>query len=194
MVKVVHEFAHAYAVKLWGGEVHEMGIMLLVLMPLPYVDATSASAFRLKRRRMLVGAAGVLIEIFVAAVAMLVWVNVEPGAVRAISYNVMLVAGVSTLLFNGNPLLRYDAYYVLSDYLEIPNFGTRSTRYLSYLLQRYLLGIKDASFPPASAGEKRWLLFYAVASSIYRVFISLSRVSFFSSVFCWPFGLSLRCW
>ncbi len=193
VVKVVHEFAHAYSVKLWGGEVHEMGIMLLVLMPLPYVDATSASAFRLKRRRMLVGAAGVLIEIFVAAVAMLVWVNVEPGAVRAISYNVMLVAGVSTLLFNGNPLLRYDAYYVLSDYLEIPNFGTRSTRYLSYLLQRYLLGIKEASFPPASAGEKRWLLFYAVASSIYRVFISIRIVIFIAGKFFF-IGVLLALW
>ena len=193
LVKVLHEFAHAYAVKLWGGEVHEMGIMLLVLMPLPYVDATSASAFRLKRRRMLVGAAGVLAEMFLAALAMLVWINVEPGAVRALSYNVMLVAGVSTVLFNGNPLLRFDAYYVLSDYLEIPNLGTRGSRYLGYLLQRYLLGIKDVSFPPASAGEKRWLLFYALASFVYRIFISIRIVVFVAGKFFFV-GVLLAAW
>lgn len=193
VVKVVHEFAHAYAVKLWGGEVHEMGIMLLVLMPIPYVDATSASAFRLKRRRMMVGAAGVLAEMFLAALALLVWINVEPGAVRALSYNVMLVAGVSTVLFNGNPLLRFDAYYVLSDYLEIPNFGTRGNRYLGYLLQRYLLGIKTANFPPTSVGEKRWLFSYAVLAFIYRVFISIRIVFFVAGKFFF-IGIFLAAW
>jgi putative peptide zinc metalloprotease protein len=193
VVKVIHEFAHAYTVKLWGGEVHEMGIMLLVLMPIPYVDATSASAFRLKRRRMLVGAAGMLAEVFLAALAMVVWVNVEPGAVRALSYNVMLVAGVSTLLFNGNPLLRFDAYYVLSDYLEIPNLGSRSNRYLGYLLQRYLLGIKDTNFPPASAGEKRWYFSYALSSFIYRIFISVRIVVFIAGKFFFV-GVLLALW
>ncbi len=193
VVKVVHEFAHAYAVKLWGGEVHEMGIMLLVLMPIPYVDATSASAFRLKRRRMLVGAAGVLSELFLAALAMLLWVNVEPGALRALCYNVMLVAGVSTLLFNGNPLLRFDAYYVLSDYLEIPNLGTRSNRYLGYLLQRYLLGIKDANFPPASVGEKCWFFSYALAAFIYRMYISFRIVLFVAGKF-FLIGVILALW
>lgn len=193
LVKVVHEFAHGYAVKFWGGEVHEMGVMLLVLMPLPYVDASSASAFRLKHRRMLVGAAGVLAEMLLAALAMLVWVNVEPGAVRALSYNVMLVAGVSTLLFNGNPLLRFDAYYVLSDYLEIPNFGTRSNRYLGYLLQRHLLGIREASFPPVSAGEKRWLFGYALASFSYRMLISIRIVLFVAGKFFFV-GVLLAAW
>lgn len=193
VVKVVHEFAHAYAVKLWGGEVHEMGVMLLVLMPIPYVDASSASAFRLKRQRMLVGAAGVLAEIFMAALAMLVWVNAEPGAVRAVSYNVMLVAGVSTVLFNGNPLLRFDAYYVLSDYLEIPNLGPRGNRYLGYLMQRYLLGIREASFPQASAGERRWLLFYALASFVYRLYIAVRTVLFIAGKFFFV-GVLLAVW
>jgi len=193
VVKVIHEFAHAYAVKLWGGEVHEMGVMLLVLMPIPYVDATSASAFRLKRRRMLVGAAGVLAELFLAALSMVVWLNVEPGAVRSVSYNVMLVAGVSTVLFNGNPLLRFDAYYVLSDFLEIPNLGTRSTRYLGYLVQRYLLRIKAANFPPTSAGEKCWFFGYALASFIYRIFISFRIVFFVAGKFFF-IGVLLAVW
>ena len=110
-----------------------MGIMLLVFMPIPYVDASSSLAFEDKRKRMLIGAAGILIELFLAALALLVWLNVEPGAVRATAYNVMLIAGVSTVLFNGNPLLRFDAYYVLADFLEIPNLGQRSNRYLGFL-------------------------------------------------------------
>jgi len=162
-------------------------------MPIPYVDASAASAFRQKRRRILVGAAGVLAELFLAALAMMVWVNVEPGAVRAMSFNVMLVAGVSTLLFNGNPLLRFDAYYVLSDFLEIPNLASRSNRYLGYLLQRYLLDIKDATFPPASGGEKRWMFCYAFASFFYRMLISIRIVTFIAGKFFFV-GVLLAIW
>jgi len=106
VVKALHELGHAYATKRWGGEVHEIGIMLLVLTPVPYVDASSASGFKDKRQRMVVGAAGIAVELFLGALALFVWVSVEPGIVRTVAYNVMLITGVSTLLFNGNPLLR----------------------------------------------------------------------------------------
>ena len=193
LLKVVHEFGHAYMVKKWGGEVHEMGIMLLVFMPIPYVDASASLVFRDKSKRMLVGAAGILIEMFIAAVALLVWLNVEPGAVRVASYNVMLIAGVSTLLFNGNPLLRFDAYYVLSDFLEIPNLGQRSSRYLAYLCQRYVLGLYQVVLPAASSSEAAWLALYAVASFIYRIFISLRIVLFVAGKFFFV-GVLLAIW
>jgi putative peptide zinc metalloprotease protein len=193
IVKTLHEFGHAYAVKRWGGEVHEMGIMLLVLMPVPYVDASSSSAFPDKRKRMLVGAAGILVEAFLAALAMFVWVNVEPGAVRAVAFNVMLVAGVSTLLFNGNPLLRFDAYYILADYLEIPNLASRGNQYLGYLLQRYVLGIRDAHSPTSASGEASWLSVYALASFIYRIFISVKIVLFVAGKF-FGVGVVLTVW
>ena len=119
LAAAIHEFGHAFAVKTKGGEVHDMGIMLLVFTPIPYVDASAASAFRKKRERILVGAAGLLVEFFFAALAFYVWLNVQPGPLRAVAYNVMLIAGVSSVLFNGNPLLRYDAYYILVDLLEI---------------------------------------------------------------------------
>ncbi len=171
LVKAIHEFGHAVAVKQRGGEVHEMGVMLLVFMPVPYVDASAASGFRDKHARMLVGAAGILVEMFLAAVAMIVWVNVEPGLVRAIAFNTMLIAGVSTLLFNGNPLLRFDAYYVLADYLELPNLGARANRYLGYLIKRYLLGVSDLASPVRSGREAAWMVGYALASFVYRIFI-----------------------
>ena len=105
MLKALHELGHGYAVKAFGGAVHELGVMFLVFAPVPYVDASAASEFRSKWRRALVGAAGMIVEVFIAALALYVWLAVEEGFVRALAYNVMLIAGISTVLFNGNPLL-----------------------------------------------------------------------------------------
>jgi putative peptide zinc metalloprotease protein len=178
LIKAAHEFGHAYAVKRWGGEVHEMGLIFLVFIPIPYVDATAATAFREKRQRIAVGAAGIAIELLIASLAMFLWLNVGAGALRSAAFNVMLVAGVSTLLFNGNPLLRFDSYYVLSDLLEIPNLGTKSNRYLGYLAQRYLAGNENAEFHLADDREARWLVFYGLASFVYRIFITLQIALF----------------
>jgi putative peptide zinc metalloprotease protein len=95
LVKMLHEFGHAFATKTYGGEVHEMGIMLLALMPMPYVDASAASAFRSKWQRIMVGAAGMYVELFLASLALFCWLNVRPGTVRVVAYNVMFIAGVS---------------------------------------------------------------------------------------------------
>ena len=147
LIKALHELGHGFATKVWGGEVHEMGIMLLVFMPVPYVDASSASAFREREKRVVVGAAGMLVEVFVAALAMFVWLGVEPGLIKSISFNIMLIAGISTLLFNGNPLLRFDGYYIMADLVEIPNLATRANKYIMYLLQKYLYGVKEINTP-----------------------------------------------
>jgi putative peptide zinc metalloprotease protein len=182
-LKAFHEFGHAFAVKTRGGEVHEMGIMLLVFTPIPYVDASAASAFRKKRERALVGAAGMLIEFFFAALAVYVWLNAQPGPLRAVAFNVMLIAGVSSVLFNGNPLLRYDAYYILLDILEIPNLGSRGTRYLFYLIQRYLLGIKDMEPPLSTPGERVWFVVYTICAFLYRMSIYTAIVLFVAGKF-----------
>ncbi len=181
VVKLIHEFGHAYALKRWGGEVHEMGVMFLIFMPIPYVDASSSAAFRSKYPRMMVAAAGIIVEAFIATVAMAVWVYSEPGLVRSLAFNTLLIAGVSTLLFNGNPLLRFDAYYVLADYLEIPNLASRGNRQVAYLCKKYLLGQEHEESPAYSQGEARWLLIYSVASFVYRVFITITIVLFVAS-------------
>ena len=193
LVKALHELGHAYATKKWGGEVHEIGIMLLVLVPVPYVDASSAWGFRDKGKRMVVGAAGIAVEAFLAALALFVWLSVESGAVRAVAYNVMLIGGISTLLFNGNPLLRFDGYYVLADAIEIPNLGTRANKYLGYLFQRYLFGAADAESPAASAGERAWLLFYGIAAFLYRMFIMFVIILFIAGKF-FIVGVLLAIW
>lgn len=192
-VKALHEFGHAFATKAWGGEVHEMGIMLLVLTPIPYMDASSASAFREKRKRVLVGGFGMIVELFVASLALFIWINAEPGTFRAIMYNVVLIASVSTVLFNGNPLLRYDAYYILADLLEVPNLGTRGMQYMIYLMQRYLFGVPDAEPPLSTSGERFWFVLYTVASFIYRIFIYAAIILFIAGKF-FIVGMLMAAW
>jgi putative peptide zinc metalloprotease protein len=187
VVKVCHEFSHAFACKRFGqlnrsaGEVHAMGVMFLVFFPLPYVDASTAWAFRSKWHRALTGMAGVLVELAVAAVAAIVWAQTSTGTVHIIAYNVIFVASVSTLLFNGNPLLRFDAYYVLSDLIEIPNLAQRSKNYLYYLVKRYTWGIRRLQNPAYSIGERLWFVFYGLASTAYRIFISIRIILFLNN-------------
>ena len=183
VVKVFHEFGHAFAVKKWGGEVHEMGIILLALTPLPYVEASSSAAFPDKRQRIAVAAMGMVVELLLASLALFVWLNVEPGVISALAYNVMLIGGVSTVLFNGNPLLRYDGYYILADLVEIPNLGQRSTRYLGYLLQKYVLGFAAVSSPVTAPGEKGWFAIYGPISFVYRILIMVALILLVSSHF-----------
>lgn len=155
-----------------------MGIMLLVFSPLPYVDASAASAFPSKWHRMVVGAAGMMVELFLAALALFVWLLAEAGSVRTVAYNAILVAGISTVLFNANPLLRYDGYYMLSDLLEIPNLYTRSRAYLGYLCQRHLFGSREAEAPSASWSERAWFVGYAVSAFAYRLLV-IAGIGFF---------------
>jgi len=193
VVKAFHELAHAYAVKVHGGEVHEIGIMFLVFIPVPYVDASAASSFRDKHQRMLVGGIGIMVEMLLASLALFVWLNAEPGPAHAVAYNVMLIGGVSTLLFNGNPLLRFDGYYVLADWLEIPNLGMRSNKYLGYLVQRYLFGSKDAEPVTSLPYERFWFVFYGIAAFVYRTFIMFVIIAYVAGRF-FVIGVLLAIW
>jgi len=193
IIKALHELGHATATRAGGGEVHDMGVMFLVLMPVPYVDASSATVLRSRWSRAIVGAAGMLVELFIAALAFYLWRAVEPGLVRALCFNVMLVASVSTLVFNGNPLLRFDAYYILADLTELPNLAQRSTRYWGYLVERYLLRGRDAESPAHSRGERAWFAFYGFAATLYRLFVTFAIALLVGSRFFF-FGVLLALW
>lgn len=171
LMKAAHEYGHAAAVTHWGGQVHEAGLMFLVFVPLPYVDASASGAFASKWQRVGVGAAGILVEITLAALALFVWLGAEPGLVRAFAWDVMMLGGISTLVVNGNPLLRFDGYFILSDLIEIPNLGTRANRYVLHLIDRHLLGNRQSESPVAVASERGWLLGYAVAAFFYRMLV-----------------------
>jgi putative peptide zinc metalloprotease protein len=193
VVKALHELGHGYATKVSGGEVHEIGIMFLVLIPVPYVDASASSGFRDKYKRMTVGAIGIAVELFLGSLALFVWLNAETGAVHAVAYNIMLISGISTLLFNGNPLLRFDGYYVLADALEIPNLGSRSTKYLGYLVQRYAFRVRDAESPSNTRGEQFWFFVYGIAAFIYRLFILFVIILYIGGKF-FVIGVALAIW
>ncbi len=192
-VKLLHELGHAFAVKNWGGEVHEIGVILVLLIPIPFVDASGASAFIHKYQRIIVGAIGIMTEMFIASIALFVWLGVEPGLVKTIAYDVMLISGVSTLFFNGNPLLRYDGYYVLSDAIGIPNLASRSNRYIGYLIQSHLLDSQNPISPLHNRNERYWLLFYAPTAFIYRMFI-LSVIVLLVADQAFLVGAILGCW
>jgi putative peptide zinc metalloprotease protein len=160
---------------------------------MPYVDASAASEFRNKWHRALVGAAGMIVEVFIAALALYVWLAVERGVVRALAFNVMVVAGVSTVLFNGNPLLRYDGYYILSDLLEIPNLAQRATRYWGYLIERYIFKTEGLPEFVATPGERVWLLLYAPASFSYRILVVFAIALFIASEYL-AVGVAIAFW
>jgi putative peptide zinc metalloprotease protein len=193
LIKALHELGHATAIKAGGGEVHDLGIILLVLLPVPYVEASAATVFRSKYQRALVGAAGVTVELFLAALAFYGWLIVEPGLVRAVLFNAMVIASVSTVIFNGNPLLRYDAYYILADLIEIPNLAGRSARYWGYLLERYAFGARESEPPDASRGEKAWFLFYGFFATVYRIMVTIVIALFIAGRF-FVIGVMLAIW
>ncbi len=193
VAKLLHELGHAYAIKLAGGEVHEMGIMMLVFFPAPYVDASASSAWPEKWRRALAAAAGMLVEATLAALAMIAWVYLEPGLARACAFNVMILCGISTIVFNGNPLLRFDGYYILCDLIEIPNLDTRSKRHLLYLIRRYAFGLTRAVSPVRAPGEGAWFVVYGLAAFVYRMAVMLGIALLVASQF-FILGVLLAAW
>ena len=184
LVKAVHEWAHGMAVKAWGGNVREIGLMFIIFTPVPYVDATASYSFPSKWARAAVAAAGIMAELSLGAVALYVWLAAESGLVTAVAYNVVLIAGVSTLLINGNPLMRYDGYFIATDLLELPNLAQRATQYCSYLVDRWAFGAREARPPEGVTNDRgeRWiLLFYGIVSPIYRLLITIGLIWFVAS-------------
>lgn len=169
-LKALHELAHGLSTKKWGGQVYDMGLMFLVFMPVPYVDASASARFPDKYSRMLVAASGVMTELFCAAIALFIWLASDSVLVRDICMNVMIIGAISSVLFNGNPLLRFDGYYVLSDALEIPNLGARASGYLKSLWQKWVLNVEPIKLNLAP-GEKKWLLLYGILSGTYRLIL-----------------------
>lgn len=191
VMKALHELAHCYALYRFGGRVREFGVMFLVLFPVPYVEASEATALPDKRARMLVGAAGILAEVMIAAAALLLWLELEPGLERAFLFNLMVIGSVSTLLFNGNPLLKFDAYYVLADWLEMPNLAQRSGDYLGDRFLSRVAGLRPQVAPPAD--EAPILATYGTLSVLYRLALTLTIAALVSQWF-YVVGLALAGW
>ncbi|XPV68649.1 MAG: site-2 protease family protein [Halarcobacter sp.] len=173
ILKVFHELGHVMMVKKFGGNVTTVGLMFIVFTPLPFMDASSSWAFTNKYKRALVGAAGMMVELFIAFICVIIWVNTGEGALNSIAFNIMIIGSVSSLVFNGNPLLKFDSYYILSDLLEIPNLYQRAREQCFFWVKKYLFKLKDIYPPTNSKKESFWLALYAILSLIYKFMVAI---------------------
>lgn len=170
-VKLLHELGHGMACRRFGGECHELGVLFIAFFPLLYCDVSDAWLFRSRWKRVLVSAAGILVELVLAAVFAVLWMTSVPGVFHTFFLNVLLVASVNTLLVNGNPLLRYDGYYVLADSLGLPNLASESRRAAGQFFDRLVFGIRRPR-----VAEGGWLaevgyVLFGAASTMYRMFV-----------------------
>ncbi len=174
LLRALHEFGHAVACKAFGGRVTEIGlIMIAYVLPIPYCDATSSWRFASTTQRVVVSAGGILAETVLAAIAAIVWASTREGdLIHTLSYNTMLISGLTTFVFNLNPLLRYDGYYILSDVTDIPNLAQRSKELWKYGAQRFLFGVKNLRPPHVRTRAELTLLWIYHALAIpYRLFV-----------------------
>ncbi len=188
--KLLHEFGHGLSCKRFGGECHEMGAMLLVLTPCLYCNVSDSWMLPSKWKRAAIGAAGMYVEIVLASFCTFVWWFTQPGLLNYLCLNVMFVSSISTLLFNANPLLRYDGYYILSDLIEIPNLRQKATTILQSKLAAWTLGLPET--PDPFLPQRRQLLFaiYTVAAAIYKWVVTAAILWFLYVVFE-PYGLQI---
>lgn len=178
ILKILHEWGHAALCKRFGGDVTLWGVMFVLFTPLPFVDTTSAWVMREKIQRILVSCGGMIVELFIGALACMVWAATPPGFIHALAYNMMFTATVSTVLFNANPLMRFDGYYILSDAIEIPNLQSKGKNQVYNLCQRYLFGLKTAQSTASSRKEAYWLTTYGFAAAVYRVVLLVGIILF----------------
>lgn len=180
VLKALHEFGHAYACKHYGGHVPEMGVVFMVFTPCAYVDASAAWGFTSKRERLIVSLAGMYVESIVAAIALIVWNATDGSLVNSLAYQAFFLAGIVTVGFNMNPLMRFDGYYIFGDLVEIPNLRQQASQYVISLAKRYFLGIGQQS-ARGSVWLRIILVSYGIASSIYKVLITIGICSLIAS-------------
>ncbi len=172
-LKLLHELSHALTARLYGGQVPEAGILFILFIPLTYVEATSSWTFTSRWQRIHVALAGILAETMIAWLAILLWARDPASPTGFIAHNTVLVAGISSLLFNANPLMRFDGYYVLSDLVNIPNLYGLAYQYIKGLAAHWFLGT-----PPPSlryrGGRRGFIRIYGVAIFLWRILVVLS--------------------
>ncbi len=176
VAKALHEIGHAAMCKHFGGEVRTIGLMLLMFTPLPYVDVTSSWALRNRWQRALIGAAGMLADMLVAAIATIIWAHSPPGVVNELAYNLMFSTAVYTLVFNLNPLMRFDGYYILADMAGVPNLHEQARNAFRRWFRSRALQLDEGIPEPGERVRNAALATFFVASNVYRLMVMLGIV------------------
>lgn len=182
VLKLLHEFGHGIACRYFGGSVREAGVMTILFVPLPYVDVTSA--WRLERRwqRIMVSAAGMYCELFLAAIAAVTWYNTSPGLLHQHAFAVMFSASLVTVLFNLNPLMRFDGYFILTDIFEQPNLAGHAQQRLKSLASQWILGL-PATATALPEGRPTLVLLYGIAAFVWRVVVCVGLIATADAMF-----------
>ncbi len=188
VTKVLHECGHGLMCKHFGGECHEMGVMFLVLTPCLYCNVSDSWLLPNKWQRAAIGAGGMYVELVIASIATWIWWYSEPGLMNHLCLNAMFVCSVSTLIFNANPLLRYDGYYILADITEIPNLRQKSTSVLARKAGDWFLGLEQPDDPFLPERNQIFFALYSVAAFIYQ-WVVVYSILFFLYHFLKPYGL-----
>jgi putative peptide zinc metalloprotease protein len=186
----IHELGHAYAVKHFGGKVDKLGFMCMVVIPCMYCDTSDSHLFPDWRHRAYVALSGTYTELYLAAICTLVWWATPADLlVNQLAYNLMLYSSVSGIIFNYNPLIKFDGYFVLADYLDMPNLQEDAFEYVGWLFKHHVLRMKDEPCPVEGRRRKRILAAYGVASLFYSTmftfvaFIALRKLLIHSFAF-----------
>jgi len=187
-VKILHEFGHGLSCKKFGGECHEMGFMMLVFTPCLYCNVSDSWMLPNKWQRVFIGAAGMYVELILASIATFLWWFSEDGMFRFLCLSVMFICSVSTVVFNGNPLLRFDGYYITMDTLEIPNLRQKSSEILKRWFQKNCLGLELQDNPFLPTRNRAMFGIYTIASFIYRWVVAFGIIMFLNQVLK-PYGL-----
>jgi putative peptide zinc metalloprotease protein len=188
-VKIIHEFGHGLSCKAYGGEVHEMGALFLCLSPCLYCNVSDSWTIPSKWKRIVIAAAGIYVELIIASIATFIWWFTASGTfINNLCLSLIIVCSISTIVFNANPLMRFDGYYMLSDWLEIPNLRERSNQFLKWVFMEYNLGMETQPQPYMTTSRKLLFVGYAVGSWIYRWVITFS-VLYFMYTFLEPYKL-----
>ena len=188
IAKIIHEFGHGLFCKYYGKECHEMGIMFLVFSPCLYCDVTDSWLLRSKWKRIMIGAAGMYFELIISALVLFVWWWTDSGLLHHLCFNVFTVTMITTVIFNANPLMRFDGYYIFGDWVEIPNLREKASKMLREKFAWYCLGIESQPDPFVPNTGQNWLALYAVAAAMYRWFL-MFVITIFLYTFLKPYGL-----
>jgi putative peptide zinc metalloprotease protein len=188
VVKILHEFGHGLSCKKFGGECHEMGIMFLVFTPCLYCNVSDSWMLPNKWQRVFIGAAGMYVELILASIATFLWWFSDDGLFNFLCLSVMFICSVSTVVFNGNPLLRFDGYYILMDIIEIPNLRQKANEVLKRWFQKNCLGLELQDNPFLPTKYRLLFALFTIASTIYRWVVTFGIIMFLNEVLK-PYGL-----
>ena len=173
IIKMIHEFSHAYTAKINGVRIRSMGVAFIVFFPRLFTDITDSWRLR-RQQRLQIDSAGIVAELIIGGLAALVWVNIPPGAASSIAYYIFTVSVINTVLVNGNPFIRYDGYYILSDILGIDNLLQKATAYTRRLWRKKLFGLETAN--QFKESHAIFMFCFAICSFIYRIFLFTSII------------------